>query len=165
MGLLNSLVVFSLDERSFALHLSVVERVHRVVEVTPLPKAPQIVLGVINVQGRIIPVFDVRGRFGLPARSIRLSDQLLVANTSRRAVALLVDSVQGVRERLPEETVGADEILPSVEYVEGVVKLKDGMVFIHNLDTFLSLHEELALEAAMSPSAQEIPDDQPIEES
>ncbi len=79
MSLSDQYVVFGLDEHSFALRLSAVVRVVRAVEVTPLPRAPEIVLGVINVQGRITPVFDVRKRFRLPAREISLSDQFIIA--------------------------------------------------------------------------------------
>ena len=75
----HQLVVFTMDEQRYALQLAAVERVVRMVEVTPLPQAPQIVLGVINAQGRIIPVVDIRRRFRLPARDIRLSDHLLIA--------------------------------------------------------------------------------------
>jgi purine-binding chemotaxis protein CheW len=53
------LVVFTLDEQHYALHLVAVERAVRMVEIALLPKAPKIVLGVINVQGRIIPVVNL----------------------------------------------------------------------------------------------------------
>jgi purine-binding chemotaxis protein CheW len=69
------LVVFTLDARRYAVPLSTVERIIRAVEITPLPQAPEIVLGVINVQGRIIPVVNTRKRFRLPECDIRLSDQ------------------------------------------------------------------------------------------
>ena len=75
----HQLVVFNMDEQRYALQLATVERVVRMVEVTLLPQAPKIVLGVINAQGRIIPVVDIRRRFRLPARDIHLSDHLLIA--------------------------------------------------------------------------------------
>lgn len=138
----DQLVVFALDEQRYALHLAAVERVVQVVEITPLPKAPEIVLGVVNLQGRVIPAVNIRKRFGLPVREVNLSDQLIIANTSRRTVALVADSVSGVVERSSNEVIGARRILPGMEYVEGVAKLADGMVFIHDLDRFLSLEEE-----------------------
>ena len=143
------LLVFTLDEQRYALHLSAVERVVRVIEITPLPKAPEIVLGVINIHGRIIPVVDTRKRFRLRECEIGLSDQLIIANTDTRPVALIVDSVTGVTEQSKDRIVQAEKILPGMEYVEGVLKLDDGMVLIHDLDGFLSLKEEKALERAM----------------
>jgi purine-binding chemotaxis protein CheW len=147
---MKQLVVFILDEQRYALHLPVVERAIRIVELSPLPKAPEIVLGVINVQGRIVPVVNIRKRFCLPDRNIRLSDQLLIARASRRTVALAVDAVSGMVERPDREIIAAQEILPGIEYVEGVAKLEDGLILIHNLDAFLSLEEEQTLSAALT---------------
>lgn len=137
---------FMLDEQNYALRLSSVQRVVHAVEVTPLPKAPDTILGIINVQGQVIPVFNTRKRFGLPEKEIGIRDQLLIARTSKRTVALLVDSTGGVIECSGQEVVSDKTILPSMEYVEGVIKLKDGMIIIHNLDSFLSLEEEKKLD-------------------
>jgi purine-binding chemotaxis protein CheW len=144
------LVVFTLDDQRYALHLSAVERIVRAVEVTPLPKAPEIVIGVINVQGRIIPVFNMRKRFRLPEHEIELSDQFIIAHTAKRTVALVADGVKDIIDRSDQEIISAEEIVPGLEYVKGVVKLEDGLVLIHDLDTFLSLKEEIALDKALS---------------
>lgn len=144
------IVVFALDEPRYALLLSFVERVVRAVEITPLPKAPEIVLGIINVQGRIIPVIDVRRRFRLPAREMELEDRFIIASTPRRPVALLVDSVAGVRELTKRQMVGVEQSLPFAEYLKGVAKLEDNLVLVQDLDQFLSLDEENALNAALA---------------
>jgi purine-binding chemotaxis protein CheW len=145
----NQLVVFTLDEHRYALPLAVVERAVRMVEISPLPKAPGIVLGVVNLQGRIIPVLNVRERFRLPGREPGVNDQLLIARTLRRAVALAVDTVSAVIDLSSQETVAPPAIVPGLEYLAGVMKLEDGMLLIHDLDRFLSLDEEEALEAAV----------------
>lgn len=119
------------------------------VEISPLPKAPEIVLGVINVQGRIVPVFNVRKRFRLPEREMSLSDQLIVAQTSRRTVAMLADAVSGVVAYPEQQVIAAEKILPGLEYLEGVAKLENGMILIHDLDKFLSLEEEEILGHAL----------------
>ncbi len=143
------LLRFSIAGLQFALHLDSVHRVVRSVEVTPLPKAPESVLGVINIQGRIFPVFNIRKRFGIPDKEIDLTDQLIIASTIRRTVVLLVDSISGVLERSRQEITKAEKIIPGTEYIEGVTKFKNGMILIHDLDTFLSLDEEKDLESAM----------------
>jgi purine-binding chemotaxis protein CheW len=149
MNRLRKLVTFSLDDRKFALYVSAVQRIIRVVEVTPLPKAPDIVSGIINMQGQVIPVFDIRMRFHLPAREVQLNDELIIADTAKRTVALLVDSVNDVIETPEEKIIAAEQILPELEYVEGVMKTEGGMVLIHDLEKFLSLHEEKALDEAL----------------
>jgi purine-binding chemotaxis protein CheW len=149
MKRLRKLVTFSLDDRKFALYVSAVQRIVRVVEVTALPKAPDIVVGIINMQGQVIPVFDIRMRFHLSAREVQLNDQLIIASTTKRTVALIVDSVNDVIEIPAEKIIAAEQILPELEYVEGVVKTEGGMVLIHDLERFLSRHEEKALDEAL----------------
>lgn len=150
MGKSLQLVIFSLDEQSYALHLAAVKRVVRLVEITPLPKAPEIVLGVVNVQGEIIPVVNIRKRFGLSERDMSLADQLIIAGTSKRTVALVVNSVISIIEYPEQDLISAEKILSGIEYVEGVVKFEDGIILIHNLDKFLSLNEERALDEAIN---------------
>ena len=141
------IVAFTLDEGRYGLHLAAVERITRMVEITALPRAPEIVLGAINVEGNIIPVVNVRRRFGLPPRELKLSDHLILARTSRRKVALATDGVAGVVR--PEETITADRICPRLPHMEGVVKGEDGLILIYDLDLFLSLEEEKALDQAI----------------
>ena len=143
------LLAFTLGHGRYALRLAAVERVVRIVEVVPLPRAPDIVLGVINMQGRIIPVVDARKRFGLPARRPTLNDHLIVARTPDRSVALLVDRVDDAVECAATDVTAAAEILPGMEYVDGVAKLADGTILIHDLATFLSLDEAARLDAAL----------------
>ena len=145
----NRVVVFVLGDQRYGLPLAAVERVVRMVGVTPLPQAPEIVLGVVNVQGRVIPVLSLRRRFRLPERDFALTDQLVIAHTAGRPVALAADAVAGVLEYSAQQAVGACDIVPGIEYVEGVVKLADGLVLIHDLDKFLSLEEETALDRAI----------------
>ena len=147
------LVIFTLDESRFALKLAAVERVVRVVEITPLPKAPDIVLGIIDVQGGIIPVIDVRKRFRFPKRETQLNDQLVIARTAKRTVALLADDVTGVMACPKERIVEAEKVVSGMAFVEGIVKIDGEMILIHNLDTFLSLDEEKSLDEALRESA------------
>ena len=144
------LVVFRLDEQRYALSLAAVERIVRAVEVTLLPNAPPIVLGAIDVEGHVLPVLDVRRRFGLRRREISPADQFLVARTAPRTVVLVVDEAQGVIERLQDEIIGSSQIAPGLEQFQGVVRLDDGLVLIHDLDKFLSLDEARALDEAIN---------------
>jgi len=147
---LEHLVVFTLDEERFALPFSDVARIIRVVEITTLPEAPEVILGVINIQGQITPVINLRKRFHLSKREMGLSDQFIIARTPKRSVALLVDAVTDVIERSERQFTISEEILPGLkEYIEGVVRLEDGIILICNLAQFLSLDEKETLDAAM----------------
>lgn len=143
------LLIFTLESQQYAIRLATVERVLRAVEVTPLPKAPKIVLGIVNVQGCAIPVVDLRRRFELPSRELELSDRFIVTRTARFPVILIVDAVDGVMEYEPGVMTSAKRALPKGVAVEGVACLSDGMIFLHNLDSFLSLEEERTLARAL----------------
>ncbi|MGA8428557.1 MAG: chemotaxis protein CheW [Candidatus Sulfotelmatobacter sp.] len=151
--MLNRLVVFSLGEQSYALSLRAVLRVVRMVELTPLPRAPEIVLGVIDVQEEIVPVMSMRKRFGLAEPEISLRDQLIVADTTTRRVALVVTSVTGVVERREEDIITAAQIVPGLQCVDGISRLEDGLLFIHDLDLFLSQKEEQQLDGLLACGA------------
>jgi len=144
------LIVFALDQWRYALRLAVVERITWVAEITPLPQAPGIIQGAINVQGIIIPVVNVRRRFRLPEREVALSDHLILARTATRPVALIADEVVGLLEQPQADIAAVDTILPGMDYVAGVAKQEDGLILIHDLDAFLSLEEETTLDAALT---------------
>ncbi|MBI2296136.1 MAG: purine-binding chemotaxis protein CheW [Betaproteobacteria bacterium] len=143
------LVVFRLDEQRYALPLAVVERVVRAAELTRLPNAPSIVLGAVDVEGHVLPVLDVRRRFGLRQRDLSPADHFLIACTARRSVVLVVDEAQGLIERSQDEIIGSAQIVPGLEQIQGVVRLDDGLVLIHDLEKFLSLDEARALDEAV----------------
>ena len=145
-----SLVVFQVGENRFAVAVTAVEQVLRAVEIEPLPDAPHGVRGVINLRGRIVPVFDLWTRFGQPSREVRSSDHLIVAHTHWRTVALLVDSVVGVVEQRKAHITPAAEILPDLECISGVMKLDGGLVLVHDVEKFLSIEDHNALQLALN---------------
>ncbi|MDP3583326.1 MAG: chemotaxis protein CheW [Ignavibacteria bacterium] len=140
------IVLFSLDEPRYSLYLSAVERVIQAVEIVPLPKAPDIILGVVNFQGKVIPVIDIRKRFRLPFREISLDDQFIIAKTSKRFVILVVDSVSGVYELDKYQIVDTAEVFPYTFYLSGITKIDTNIVLINDLEKFLSLDEEQILD-------------------
>lgn len=143
------LLVFTLDDWRCALDISVVERVYRAVAVTSLPAAPEIILGIIDVRGSLLPVLDIRKRFRLPQKQLTPDDRFIIARTAKRRVALVADGVSGVVACIDGHAIAANAIVPGLEYVEGVVRTPEGMILVHDLDRFLSLEEEAALDRAM----------------
>lgn len=142
MSMSYQLLVFSLDGKRYAIHLQAVERGVPAVEITPLPEGPDIVTGVINVHGRVIPVLNIRRKFRLHERDIDLNDNIVIVKGSKWTVAFAVDSVEGVIERRQEEIIPAETILPDMEYTEGVVKINDDIVFLHDIDRALSFEKK-----------------------
>ena len=147
---MGSYVVLCLDDMRVALPLQYIERTERPVHVTSLPAAPEIVLGVVNVRGRVIPVINMRQRFRLPHREIGLTDRLVIAHAGQRPVALVADAVSDIVERDDTDLAVADSIFPGLEFIDGIARFDDGLILIHDLGRFLSLEEEHALSQAMS---------------
>jgi purine-binding chemotaxis protein CheW len=146
----NQILLFTLDEPRYALRLSAVERVIQAVEITPLPKAPKDVLGVINVQGQIISVIDIRPRLGLPPRGdINLGDHFILVRTPRQRMVLVADTVTDVRRLTENEFVAAENALTTAQYIHGMVKLEEGLILFCDLDQFLDPDEEQKLEDAL----------------
>jgi purine-binding chemotaxis protein CheW len=143
-------LLFALGDPRFALPLSIVEKVVRAVEITPLPRAPRIVLGLINEHGRTIPVVDIRALFRLPARETGLGDRFIILRTPRRVLALAVDRVIGISDSSDGRVESAGPALSFAEHLRGIAQLDDGIVLIYDLDGLLSLDEEALLDAALS---------------
>ncbi|EMG35892.1 CheW protein [Desulfocurvibacter africanus PCS] len=143
-------VLFSLDSHRFAVPLRDVLSAERAAWVTSLPGAPEVILGAVDIGGRMAPVVDLRRRFGLPPRELRVSDSFLLVRASGRLLALLVDAVEGVREAMASRITLAGEIWPGLEYLDGVARLEDEIVLIHDLARLLSLEEAQALDEAAS---------------
>jgi purine-binding chemotaxis protein CheW len=146
---LQQYVVFTLDAQRYTLPLTRVDKVVPAAYITPLPQAPAIILGILNVQGHIIPVVNLRKRFRLAERELELSDQFIVGTTLRRTVALVVDTVLGVADFPAHAMTSGPHIIPGLGPIAGVIKTMDDVLLIHDLDACLSLDEEHALDEAL----------------
>jgi purine-binding chemotaxis protein CheW len=142
-------LLFTLEGQRYALPLEDVRELVRAVRLTPLPRAPAVVEGLLNLRGELLPVLDLRRRFRLPARRLSASDHLIVAQVGHRGLALRVDRAEGLLALEPGQLDASPRELPGVGYVAGALKLPDGLVLLHDLRTFLSEAEALELEEVL----------------
>jgi purine-binding chemotaxis protein CheW len=142
-------IAFSVDDQRYAVPLDVVERVLRAVEITPLPETFGAVGGVINLQGRAIPVVDLRRRFKLPEREIGPHDQFLVIRSGATTVALPVDETLGIIREEPGERLEASELVSQLSYVSSVLPIAGMMVMVLDVRQVLTPTEIEALSAAL----------------
>jgi purine-binding chemotaxis protein CheW len=140
-------LIFELGEHSVGIALADVIEVLRAVAIQPLPGAPAIVEGVINVRGAVVPVLDVRARFGEPACPLDASHHFMLVSAGRR-VAVRVDRCIGIA-RL-HVVRSQDAALPAgVSHVAGFALVPSGVLVIHDLHAFLSETETQSLEQAL----------------
>ncbi|MES2187543.1 MAG: chemotaxis protein CheW [Pseudomonadota bacterium] len=144
------LVVFGMAGQGYAVRVGDVVRVLAAAELTPLPGAPPIVLGILDLHGEILPVLDLRQRLGHAARALGLDDSFLVVRTARRTVALVVDDIRSVvAASALQSSAALDPAGAGHDLFTGVVRLDDGLVLIHDIEKFLRAHESAALEEAL----------------
>ena len=144
------IVVCELADEHYGLDIAKVFEIIRHQPITPVPRAPTFVKGVINLRGRIIPVVDLRDRFGMAEVEPTKETRIVVAESSATRVGLIVDGVSEVLllrtdsvEATPEVAAGSD-----AEYLRGIAKLGDRLVLLLELDGLFGLEEQDALAGA-----------------
>ncbi|MDR2668458.1 MAG: chemotaxis protein CheW, partial [Desulfovibrio sp.] len=134
------LVTFSIGEEEFGVDILKVQEIIRTMEITKVPRAEAFVEGVINLRGKVIPIIDLRRRFGLDSKVHDKHTRIIVIEINNMIVGFVVDSVSEVL-RIPAGTV---EPPPPVvagvdsEYISGVGKLQDRLLILLDLDKLLS---------------------------
>lgn len=143
------LVVFLVARTRYGVTLSAVDRALPMVAVSPVPGAPRVVLGAINIQGRVVPVVDLQRRLGRPSREYGIRSHLLIVRTPRRVLAVAADEVIGVAWIDPASIAPTEDVLPGLGQVKGIAALRDGLLFIYDIEAFLTPDEEGELGRAL----------------
>lgn len=120
----------------------------RAAALTPLPKAPDVVLGILDLHGRVIPVINLRKRFQHPEKEISCEDQFVISRTGSLTVALAVDGTEGVMEQ-PLDVIEPDRIVAGTGYLSGVTRTAQGLVLIHDIEKLLFPSEETEIARAL----------------
>ena len=141
------LVTFSIGEEEFGVNILKVQEIIRTMEITKVPRAPDFVEGVINLRGKVIPIIDLRRRFGLAPRGHDKNTRIIVIEINNIIVGFVVDAVSEVL-RIPASTVEPPPpVVAGVEsdYVSGVGKLQDRLLIMLDLDRLRSSEDMEAL--------------------
>jgi purine-binding chemotaxis protein CheW len=138
------LVSFVIENEEFGVDILKVQEIIRTVEITRVPKSPEFVEGVINLRGKIVPVIDLRKRFGINRKERDNETRIIVVELIDKVVGFLVDKVKevirvekSIIEPPPELTTNI-----STNYITGVAKLQDRLLILLDLDRVLSSDEQ-----------------------
>lgn len=147
---LTQLVTFSIGEEEFGVNILQVQEIIRTMEITNVPRAPEFIEGVINLRGKVIPIVDMRRRFGLESKKHDKYTRMIVIENETLIVGFVVDSVSEVL-RIPASSVQPPP--PTVagldsDYIDGVGKLDDRLLILLDLDSLLDNTEIEALAGA-----------------
>ncbi len=154
------LVTFLLADVRYALDVTRIQEIVRMPPVTRVPRAPRHVAGVTNLRGHVIPVVDMRRRFGMPGREADAASRVVVVAREGGAVGFVVDAVAEIL-RLPASAVAPGATLGSMaasEWISGVGKLEDRLILLVDLDKLLQ-EGPLAAPETTSPTLPATPED------
>jgi purine-binding chemotaxis protein CheW len=143
-GNIIQLVSFMLDDVEYGVDILAVHEILRLPEITRLPNTPKFIKGVINLRGNVIPVVDVRLRFGFLTAEVTDLTRIIVIETDDKQVGLLVDNVYQV-VRIPETNVDPpSELIEGVSeiFIKGIGRLKDRLIVILNMSNILFLEDK-----------------------
>ncbi len=139
-------VACTVEGEEYAIEIKIVQEIIRVLEITRVPHASPFISGVINLRGMVIPVMDLRKRFGLPPREPEETARIVVINWNREMVGVLVDSVSEVIW-LPAQTV---ETPPSgtgganTEFFSGIGKLGSRLLIMLDLEKIFEINDSVS---------------------
>jgi purine-binding chemotaxis protein CheW len=143
-------IVFKLGIEEYGIEVDKVQTIERMLPITRVPKTYTFVRGVINLRGVVIPVIDLRGRFGLPESEYTDQTRIIIVVVGEMEVGFIVDSANDVidlnRDRIetPPEVVGGIK----ARYLDGVAKIGDDRLLIMlNLSEVLKKSEIIQLES------------------
>ncbi len=137
------LVSFNIGEEEFGVDILKVQEINRMVEVTRVPNAPEYVDGVINLRGKVIPIIDLRRRFGMVRKEKDKNTRIIVVELSGKVLGFVVDAVsevlripKSVTEEPPSIVAGID-----AEYITAIGKLENRLLILLDLDRVLNTDE------------------------
>lgn len=144
------LVVFDLADESFGVDINTVREIIRMQHVTRIPDAPSYVEGVMNLRGTVIPVVDLRTRFGLEVAEATAQSRVVVVDLGGAGVGVLVDGVREVL-RIPAGSIEPpSSVITTVDsyYLEGIANLDGRLLILLDLERALAERAQEALTVA-----------------
>ncbi len=138
-GGMRQFISFKIGDEGYAIDIMAVREIKGWTETTPLPNQPGYILGVMNLRGIIVPVYDLRCRFGMGLTEASRSHAIIIVSAQDRMAGLLVDAVSDIL------TVDSNKICPvpeaecgaSADYLSGIIPVNETMVVILALDQLL----------------------------
>lgn len=148
-GQTTQVVSFALGSEEYGVDIAQVQEINRMVTITHVPRAPHFMEGVINLRGQLIPIIDLRTRFGMPRSEQSKNTRIVVTEIGSKRVGMVVDSVSEVLRIPVEEIEDAPDMIAGVdtEYIRGVGKIGDRLIILLDLGRVITGSERRDLEA------------------
>ena len=152
---LEQIITFNVGKEDYGIEIQMVKEVIRQREITRLPKAPAFVKGVINLRGDVIPVIDLREKFGLEEEEYTDKTRVIVVEVDRKSIGMIVDSVSHVVRLARDQIEPPPPLVGGVsgEFIRGVGKLGERLIVLLNINRILTIEEKIELQKMEEPAA------------
>ncbi|HJH11672.1 MAG TPA: chemotaxis protein CheW [Metalysinibacillus jejuensis] len=132
-------IVFQLEDKEYAIPVSRVQGIERLMHITRVPKTPNYVKGVINLRGVVTPIIDLRERFSLPASDNQDSTRIIIVSIKDTEVGFIVDSANDVVDINMKSIEPQPEVVGTVEeeFISGVARLNNRLLILLQLEKVL----------------------------
>lgn len=150
MGEEIKVIVFKLGEEEYGIEVDKVQTIERMIPITRVPKTYSFVKGVINLRGVVIPVIDLRGRFGLPEAEFTDQSRIIIVAANEMEVGFIVDSANDVIDLNSDTIDSPPDVVGGVKakYLQGVARISDDRLLVMlNLSEVLNRSEIIQLES------------------
>ena len=143
------LVVFELAGEHYGVDISAVESIVKMQAITVIPQAPYFVEGLTNLRGAVLPVIDLRKRFGLPQVELTNNHRIIVAAVKGIKTGMIVDGVSEVLSIQDEMVEPPPALVLSIDtaFIVGIARLDSRLVILLDLSRVISQGEQALLEA------------------
>jgi purine-binding chemotaxis protein CheW len=140
-------ILFTVAGTTYALPSGEVRHMEMIDGVTRVPNAPSFIDGVVFSRGQVVPVVNLRVRFGFERAAFDLRSRLIVVQSGSRLIGLVVDAAREFVAIAPDQIQPPNEALAGMSgrYVEGIASMGDRLVLILNLERILNFAEVLAV--------------------
>jgi len=140
---IGSYILFSVAATTYALPSGEVRHMEMLEEITRVPNAPSFVDGVVFSRGQVVPVVNLRARFGFERVPFDLKTRLVVVQAGARLIGLVADSAREFVSIPPEAIQPPNEALSGMSgrYVDGIATVRDRLILVLNLDRILNFDE------------------------
>ena len=143
----SQLVIFGLANEHYGLEISAVEGIIKMQSITAVPRAPSFVEGVTNLRGSVLPVIDLRRRFGLPAEAAGKDARIVVVDMHGSKVGMVVDGVSEVLHINNDAIEPPSPLVSTVDstFIRGIAKVGERLIILLDLGKVLSVEEQARL--------------------